>query len=57
MIKMTVEKYYRNAKNGKMTTDHRMAMEWYRAGATIEIKVLDKAKGKYKIKTRWVHEL
>ena len=57
MIKMTVEKYYRNAENGKMTTDHRRAMEWYRAGATIEIKVLDKAKGKYKIKTRWVHEL
>ena len=57
MIKMTIEKYYRNAENGKMTTDHRWAMEWYRAGADIEIRVLDKATGRYKTKTRWVHKL
>lgn len=54
---MTVEKYYRNAENGKMTADHCTAMEWYRAGADIEIRVLDKASGRYKTKTRWVHKL
>ena len=54
---MMTDKFYRNAENGKITNDHRTAMEWYRAGATIEIKVLDKAKGKYIVKTRWVHEL
>ena len=54
---MTIEKYYRNAENGKMTTDHRWAIEWYRAGADIEIRVLDKRTGRYKTKTRWVHKL
>jgi elongation factor P--beta-lysine ligase len=52
-----IDKYYRNTENGKMTADHRTAMEWYRAGADIEIKVLNKASGTYKTKTRWVHKL
>ena len=52
-----VDKFYKNVQSGKMTADHRTAMEWYRAGVDIEIKVLDKASGKYKTKTRWVHKL
>lgn len=54
---MMIDKFYKNVQSGKMTADHRTAMEWYRAGVDIEIKVLDKASGKYKTKTRWVHRL
>lgn len=46
-----MNRIYLNTKTGEVTTNHREAVEWFRQGVTVEIKV--ETNGKFETRLVW----